>query len=323
MGKTRARAWYLDNLRLLLIFLVVLGHTLEQIDGVIRTGLFEVIYTFHMPAFLFLSGYFAKFRPKKLLTRLVIPYLVFQLLYSLFGALILYHTPVTVRFASPYWIMWYLMAMVIYTLLLPLLDALEQRRFAVLGVSALTALLAGFDSSIGYDLSLSRAVVFLPFFAAGYYAGKGDFLTAFRGRRDLRLPLTLAGLAGIALQLVYLYLRKLPMAFFYGAMAYNLTDRGGPLDRLALGLFALCWILLLVLHMPDREIPLLTDLGRSTMIIYLLHGFAVYLTWKYSLFRYSNAVNGLLALGFALGLTLLPGLLGLGWSRIVRMNRRS
>ena len=317
------RAWYLDNLRLLLIFLVVLGHTLEQIDGVVRTGLFEIIYTFHMPAFLFLSGYFAKFRPKKLLTRLALPYLVFQTLYSLFGALILYHTPVTVRFASPYWIMWYLMAMMIYTLLLPLLDALERRRAAVLGTGALIALLAGFDSSIGYDLSLSRCVVFLPFFAAGYYAGKGNLLTALRSRRDLRLPLTLASGAGILLQAAYLYWRRLPMAFFYGAMAYSATDRGGPLDRLALGLFAVCWILLLVLWMPDREIPLLTKMGRSTMVIYLLHGFAVYLTWKYSLFRFSNPANGLLALGFALGLTLLLGLLGLGWSRVIHRKGRS
>ena len=305
------RAYELDNLRLLLIFLVVLGHTLEQFDGTVRLWLLKIIYTFHMPAFLFLSGYFARFRPKKLVTRLAVPYLVFQTLYSLFGALVLYHTPVTVRMASPYWIMWYLMAMLIYTLLLPFLDALEHRWLLVLAVSVLTALLAGYDGSVGYELSLSRVLVFLPFFAGGYYGGKRALLTCLRARRDLRLPLTAAGLAGIALQLLYLRLRPLQMAFFYGAMSYASTDAGGLLDRLALGLFAVGWILLLALYMPALRIPLLTDMGRNTMPVYLLHGFAVYLTWKYGMFRFSNAGNGLLAVAFALGLTLLLGLISL------------
>ncbi len=322
MEKLSDRAWYLDNLRLLLIFLVIFGHTLEQIDGTIRSALYQIIYTFHIPAFLFLSGYFARFGAKRLLTRLVLPYLVFQLLYSLFGALILNHTPVTVLFFSPWWIMWYLMAMVIYTLLLPLLDGLEHRAPLVLAVSVLIALLAGYDKSVGYELALSRVLVFMPFFAGGYYAGKRDLLTALRARRKLRLPLTIAGIAGIVLQLVYLHLRQLNPAFLYGAACYGTTGPGGPLDRLVLGVFAVCWIVLLVLYVPDRRIPLLTAMGQNTLVIYLLHGFAIHMTQKYTLFRFGNVKNGLLALGFAVVLTFVLGLLSLAWRRFVRAFRR-
>lgn len=49
----------MDNLRCLLIFLVVLGHFLGLIPG--AGGLYRIIYLFHMPAFLFLTGYFTHF----------------------------------------------------------------------------------------------------------------------------------------------------------------------------------------------------------------------------------------------------------------------
>lgn len=49
----------LDNFKGILIFLVVLGH----IVGVSKEGVENIvnyIYSFHMPAFVFISGYFSK-----------------------------------------------------------------------------------------------------------------------------------------------------------------------------------------------------------------------------------------------------------------------
>ncbi len=51
--------------------------------------LYKFIYTFHMPAFILVSGYFAKnFKRKgyvkKLAVKLIIPYLIFQGIYSVF-----------------------------------------------------------------------------------------------------------------------------------------------------------------------------------------------------------------------------------------------
>ena len=45
----------LDGLKFVLIFLVVLGHLSYNDYGL---GLTKMIYSFHMPVFVFLSGYF-------------------------------------------------------------------------------------------------------------------------------------------------------------------------------------------------------------------------------------------------------------------------
>ena len=54
------RLYYLDNLKGLLIILVILGHaiqfTLPDYENVFA---FRLIYSFHMPLFFFISGYLA------------------------------------------------------------------------------------------------------------------------------------------------------------------------------------------------------------------------------------------------------------------------
>lgn len=74
------REYKLDNLKFFLIFCVVFGHKLELFHA---GGLYKVIYFFHMPAFVFLSGYIAKFRPKKIVTSLICPYVFFSGVLSL------------------------------------------------------------------------------------------------------------------------------------------------------------------------------------------------------------------------------------------------
>ncbi|MCD7843041.1 MAG: acyltransferase family protein [Clostridiales bacterium] len=58
--QARIEKW--DLLRALLIFLVVLGHTVNYYtaDSVWMRGLFLFINSFHMPCFLFLDGLFSK-----------------------------------------------------------------------------------------------------------------------------------------------------------------------------------------------------------------------------------------------------------------------
>lgn len=58
----KARDYYFDNAKFILIFLVVFGHLMQPFvadyDSVHILYIF--IYTFHMPAFILISGYFAK-----------------------------------------------------------------------------------------------------------------------------------------------------------------------------------------------------------------------------------------------------------------------
>ena len=51
----------IDSIKFVLIFFVVLGHALElNRDIALNMKAYSFIYSFHMPAFIMLSGYFAK-----------------------------------------------------------------------------------------------------------------------------------------------------------------------------------------------------------------------------------------------------------------------
>ncbi len=56
------RSAYWDNLKAILIFLVVLGHYILPVNrsGRSLTSAYYWIYLFHMPAFVLTSGYFSK-----------------------------------------------------------------------------------------------------------------------------------------------------------------------------------------------------------------------------------------------------------------------
>ncbi|WP_297195804.1 acyltransferase family protein [uncultured Flavonifractor sp.] len=57
----KPREYRYDNLRFFLMALVVLGHLLEITPDIpYKRELYYLIYSFHMPAFLFLSGIFAR-----------------------------------------------------------------------------------------------------------------------------------------------------------------------------------------------------------------------------------------------------------------------
>ena len=78
------REYLFDNYKVLLILLVVIGHFIEPSNDQ-NPFLYELkwgIVAFHMPAFIFISGYFSKRIPslKKMLCGLVIPYFVYEIL---------------------------------------------------------------------------------------------------------------------------------------------------------------------------------------------------------------------------------------------------
>ena len=60
----REKKW--DFLRGIAIFLVLLGHSIQWMDPDWQHNpLFEGIYSFHMPLFMFISGYFLSKTSKK------------------------------------------------------------------------------------------------------------------------------------------------------------------------------------------------------------------------------------------------------------------
>ena len=88
MANEKERDHYFDNARFFLIVLVVFGHLTRSYvnESHIFKALYMFIYSFHMPAFVLISGFFAKGvgKPgyiKKITIKLLLPYLIFQLFY--------------------------------------------------------------------------------------------------------------------------------------------------------------------------------------------------------------------------------------------------
>lgn len=86
------REYFFDNARVILIFLVVFGHVIQSSTGDSKAmmALYQSIYLFHMPAMIFVSGYFAKGIWDKsyimqLIKKLIMPYMMFQWLYNMYN----------------------------------------------------------------------------------------------------------------------------------------------------------------------------------------------------------------------------------------------
>ncbi|MCD7946963.1 MAG: acyltransferase family protein [Oscillospiraceae bacterium] len=297
----------LDNLKCLLMFCVVFGHLLELFMGPGVATLYRVIYSFHMPAFAFCSGFTAAERPTDVVTKLLYPYLIFQTLYQIFAHAVL-GSQGAWTYATPYWLMWYLMALMLWHLALPLLRSERVAvRAAVLCAAALVSILIGWVVPVGYGLSLSRAVVYFPFFIAGHFLRRRRGIAPQWKRRAL--PMGLLALCLTVFVLFALWQEGVwHNSWFYGSISYG--TQGYTWDfRLLTQVVACVWIAFLLFILPNRNIPVISYIGAHTMPVYLLHGFLIKLLGKLGMFdvlRWKLLWAVLIAAGLLLALSAKP-----------------
>lgn len=290
------RNYKMDNIRFLLIFLVILGHFIELFQGDFSLALYKIIYSFHMPAFLFLTGFFARFHSRKIIFNLVCPYILFQILYRAFDAFIIQgKDSFSLNFTTPYWLLWYLLTVICYYLLIPLIDCENKRsRKLILGLAIAISLLAGFDSSIGRYGSLSRSFTFLPFFLAGYYLSKTKNKLPTN-----RLILPVSGMIAILCSFYIVNCPAITKNVLYGSYSYEKAGYD-PLIKIILLVCGFAWVIFLLCAIPDKKIPFVSLFGRNTLSVFLLHGFIVRLAKKHGIFSFSETGNILLAIVLSL-----------------------
>lgn len=272
----------LDNIRFLLIFSVVFGHLLEVCAPFAgRWQIYKFIYTFHIPAFIFLFGYNVKYSPKKILYRWCIPYVIMQCAYIAFAKFIL-KANVTFRFTTPYWLLWYMVACIGYQLILPLLDTDSKPKQIITVLSAFAISLAvGYEKTIGYYMSLSRFFVFLPWFVLGYYSKKNDLLARLSVKPLIRFGVLFVSLAIIVV--LAPYVSKISKGLLYGSYPYA-ACKGTLWMRATVTMISLAVIAFLCIGIRpylNRKLTLLTYIGQHTWPIFLLHGFFVKMIPKF------------------------------------------
>lgn len=287
MKKKKERLMAVDNMKAFLIGCVVLGHLCEVIKFPYSSYLYLLIYSFHMPAFVFLSGFCSsrEVHYDKIARNYVYPYVVFQILYVLFDRIVLKKDS-DMQFVKPYWLLWYLMALVIWNLLIPFVVTDSRRKKALIMTAAVVmALLVGFDENVGYYLSLSRIVVFFPFFLAGLYSqeyGRYIFPQCYGETAGHKQILRLAAATtavGIAIFL-FEYRKGIKVSWLYQAAAYEKWHYNAVI-RLGAMVCAGILIQFLCVCMPNRRLFFVTRLGQNTMPVFLLHGFVIRLLKYY------------------------------------------
>lgn len=300
------RLYKYDIMRFLLMFLVILGHMMELFSSGWVRVFYKIIYTFHVPAFMFVTGKFAKFDAKRVLKHLCLPYIVFQILYLIFYYLVLAKENIQIQFTTPYWILWYLLATIFCYLLIPLLPKKGSIwSIPVVALSFLVSIFVGYEKTIGYFLSLSRFFVFLPFFLWGYY--QDTFKELICKKITIKpwiVILILIILIGVG-QFFIIYL-KTPIRMLYGARSFA-ESNGNIWLRILILFTASMWIIFLCNVIPNIKISVISALGRNTMPVFILHAFIIKLLEKFSFFNFSQPVNFLFAVLFALVIYLLIG----------------
>ncbi len=280
--KEKARDYLFDNLRAVLIILVVWGHLLTPMkdDYDALRSIYIFIYFFHMPAMIFVSGYFSKnlekIRSSAFVTVLV-PFLILNIFNYAFKMLILREEYYGFRFFRPNWGLWYLLALFLWKFFLK--DILRIR--FLLPLSFLFALFCGFSREFSDYLALGRTICFLPFFLLGYYCTQEQIA------RVRRLPKLLAAAAILAVASLSVYVAvkaDFDVEVLYLRGPYPQEEEvTAMLYRLLVYAAAIAMIFALTSLIVARK-TFLSSLGASTMTVYVLHLFTVPLLEKLELF---------------------------------------
>ena len=272
------RIYLYDNMRAVLIFLVVLGHAADYLTGIsgFCRDLYVFIYAFHMPAFLFLSGLFnsPNHTASKVLGYINVGFML-KIMFTL--TTLLMDGAGYFSLLSDSGLPWYMFVLAAYIGISRLLQGANKR--ALLVFSLLLSCFVGYDNTTSDWLYLSRAIVFYPFFLLGQMLDR-ERLAALSRHRYLRLGgvavlLFWAALCFCSHEKAYV-LRPLftarnpyatdahflPWGFFWRFICYGISFTTG---------FALLCVI------PAGRLPFVTTCGQRTMQIYFWHFFFFYL----------------------------------------------
>jgi fucose 4-O-acetylase-like acetyltransferase len=284
----------LDNAKMTLVTLVVVGHSWTMLaSNAGNDHLYDFLYTWHMPAFVFITGYLSRGfewtgpRLWSLVRSIAIPYVILEAALAVFrlwaGGEHLQNL-----WIDPHWPLWYLPALFLWRLATPLL----RSPWIAFPVAVVASLLGGLFT--GTTLDVARVLGFLPFFVLGLHAGPA------RLERLRAAPMRLAAVAAmVGIWLLSGNLRDWAGTgeWLYYNDSYTAMGAGpmqGYVTRM-LVLVAGAVGALAVLSLMPRWNGWFTRMGSMTLVVYLCHGFFIKALGYSGYGDWANA-HGLLAL---------------------------
>ncbi|NGN63280.1 acyltransferase family protein [Streptomyces sp. A7024] len=274
--KPKGRDPYFDNAKYLAIVLVACGHAWEPLrdDSRAAAALYMIVYAFHMPAFIMISGFMSRNfdmtgkRIQRLVTGVLVPYILFEIAYTLFKRYADDDPGYAFSILDPWYLTWFLIALFVWRVTTPIWRVIKWPVPLALAIAALAAM----SPEIGDDLDLQRVLQFMPFFVIGLFLKPEHFqlVHSWRGR-FLSMPVF-----AVALLVAYWAAPRMSAAWFYRRDSAQELQAphawyGGVMT---LALFGASMVLCACFFawVPRRKMWF-TVLGAGTLYGYLLHGF--------------------------------------------------
>ena len=332
----KGRLYFFDNAKFILIFLVVLAHTISSLrENPFVNTLWAVINYFHMPALIFISGFLAKryisksreIKVQRVATYAIL-YLAGQVCYYAYRKFVLGQNAAP-SLMNPGPALWFLQCLIAWYVMLPVLNYFKPKHVMI--VSILFGLFIGYENSAAGFLSLSRVFVHLPFFMAGYYI-KQEHIDKLRNWKfRMAGGGVFAAVAAIS-------------AIFPWTVLGNLMTCNTPYAKIsALAKYvpqALQWtsrvwfygvaaaLIVSFLALVPRGKAIFTKLGQETLSVYILHIF-LYLANRhykwYLLFASPWGIAALCAIALALTIifSLKPFTLPFHWLQKIKVRLKA
>lgn len=297
---TKVRNHHFDNIKAVLIFLVVFGHLIEPLrDFPLFKALYFIIYSFHMPIFIFLAGYFVKPITKGL-KKMWRMFLKYEIIYAVIFALLFASQAADAPtlgilgaisyFLQPIWVLWFLFSLIIWRLLL-----IGYEKHPYISIIIITLIIAFNFIPFNFRiLSLGRSLTFFPYYLLGYLAKKHSF--------DFK-RIELNRIGGLLLVLAlgifwYLFSISIKAELLYGATSLIIEQD----SLLWLAIFKLiCYFvaigsgILLYNIVPKKELYM-SAIGQQTLPIYLWHPILIWLLMRVNFFEVLGTFNAIFSL---------------------------
>lgn len=306
--EARGETFFL-NLRFMLIITVFAGNAIEPLITKMNGmhGLYMWIFSFHMPLFVLVTGYFAKqslngAAGRKVLLQIGMQYLIFQSLYSALDVSLFHVDGIHHSIFAPYLLLWFLASHACWRLLM--LGIGKWSKTAQIAFAIAAGVAVGYLQVDGVWFSISRTFVYLPYFVIGYHFSFGTFAKLYR--KYIKAAAAAASI--LILAVLAVSGPDIPLGWLYGNMTYmqlGAEEWYAGVYRLALYAVQIT-ASLAFLGLVPYGLSRMTDWGRRTLYVFLLHGLVVRLAAASGIYDYiGNAAGAALVLLTAVLFTVL------------------
>lgn len=282
----KVRDAYIDSIKSVLIFLVVLGHCVVRLGE--HTWLvdatFNVIYLIHMPLFIFISGLLFNTQKNRIeifqgCGELLATFFLFQFLWSILD------TPQGWRtWISPAITLWYLISLVYWRIMLWIFRKVTRNKCLWLVIAMFMGVFVGYIP-LNSELSFQRTFAFFPFFVAG------NMLRGYDVRARMKVNKILLGIMLLLLILILAYPEsqiKWLLCAKQNYYRWPVTLTEAPIYRIGWYMIVSFGAVVFLNLIPSKH--WMSSFGGKTLTVYLLHFFPIWVLQKYVGFKTGNMI---------------------------------